>query len=144
MSVDMKVKAIYDSEAYFFLFPYNSPLQESYLLNPFLPPVPERTFALSANFLWSANYYNFSDTCHITVNYANSFIQGFYHLAIADIYCHMADILISSVVCETVKDKITRLHFIIRYGLSCFIKSLCFCRCCSCSSMTDIHTCILP
>ena len=45
---------------------------------------------------------------------------------------------------KIVENQITRLHLVIGYGLSCFIKSLCFCRCCGCSSVADIHSCVFP
>ena len=77
----------------------------SYLLNPFLPPVSERDYTLSANFLlWSSYHNNLSCACHIPVNNTKTFIKCLYHFAISDIYCHMTDVLISSVACKTVKD----------------------------------------
>lgn len=82
----------------------------TYLLNPFLPPVSERDYALSANFLlWSSYHNNLSCACHIPVDHTKTFIKCLYHLAISDIYCHMADVLISSVACKTVEDKVSRL-----------------------------------
>ena len=99
-----------ESSAYLSLFPCRFLLPVSYLLNPFLPPVSERDYALSANFLlWSSNHNNLSCACHIPVDHTKTFIKCLYHLAISDIYCHMADVLISSVACKTVEDKVSRL-----------------------------------
>ena len=99
-----------ESSAYLSLFPCRFLLPVSYLLNPFLPPVSERDYALSANFLlWSSYHNNLSCACHIPVDHTKTFIKCLYHLAISDVYCHMADVLISSITCKTVKDKVSRL-----------------------------------
>ena len=92
------------------VFPCRFLLPVSYLLNPFLPPVSERDYALSANFLlWSSYHNNLSCACHIPVDHTKTFIKCLYHLAISDVYCHMANVLISSVACKTVEDKVSRL-----------------------------------